>query len=185
MLRHYYIVDDLDELELIEHELESEGITEPQIHVLSRDDRQVNLHHLHEVESVLKQDVVHSTEIGAAVGVIGGTLALLVPYLMGWTSSAAGWTPFVFLAVVILGFSTWEGGFIGIQTPNINFTRFSNLLKKGKHILFVDVAPDQELAISVIMKNHQGIEAAGFGTATPKWVIKAQDNFRHFMKWMP
>lgn len=185
MLRHYYIVDNLDELEEVEHELESEGITEPQIHILSQNDSEVEKHHLHEVESVLKQDVVHSTEIGAIIGVICATITLIVPYLMGWTNSAAGWIPFILLSVVILGFCTWEGGLIGIQTPNVNFVRFHELLNKGKHILFVDVAPDQELAIAMVMKKHGDIEAAGYGSATPEWVVRSQDNFKRFMKWMP
>jgi hypothetical protein len=185
MLRHYYIVNDLDDLELVEHELESTGITEPQIHVLSQNDAQVEQHHLHEVESILKLDVVHSTEIGAIVGVFAATFALVIPYLLGWTDSNVGWMPFIFLAIVVLGFCTWEGGFLGIQTPNVNFIRFHQLLNKGKHILFVDVTPAQEQAISLVMKRHHNIKAAGFGAATPQWVIRTQDNFRRFMKWMP
>ena len=58
MLRHYYVSDDLDELEIVERELEAEGFTEPQIHVLSLDDCHVEQHHLHEVESLLKQDAM-------------------------------------------------------------------------------------------------------------------------------
>lgn len=39
MLRHYYIVDSQDELEIIEHELQSYGIDEVQIHTLTNDDK--------------------------------------------------------------------------------------------------------------------------------------------------
>ncbi len=38
MRRFYYISDDLDDLEQIEHELESSGIARPQIYLLSNDD---------------------------------------------------------------------------------------------------------------------------------------------------
>ena len=44
MRRHYYISDDLDDLKSIETELESNGITTPQIHVLSRDDAGLQAH---------------------------------------------------------------------------------------------------------------------------------------------
>jgi hypothetical protein len=185
MLRHYYITDDLDDLEQVEKELNAQGITEPQIHVLSEHDSDVKTHNLHEVESVLKQDVVHSTEIGAVIGFIGAALSLLVAYLMGWTSSAAGWLPFIFLAIVILGFCTWEGGFIGIQKPNVNFERFQDLLHKGKHILFVDVDPNQENSFSRVIAGHPHLEAAGIGQATPRWVVRGQDVFHSFMKKMP
>ena len=185
MLRHYYVTEDLDELEKIEKELEQNGFTEPQIHVLSENDREVENHHLHEVAAVLKQDVVHSTELGAIVGLIGATILLITVYFMGWHESAAGWVPFIFLAIIILGFCTWEGGFIGIQKPNVNFERFQNLLKKGKHILFVDVDPNQEAVLTSIMNAHPKVEASGFGESTPRWVVSAQDQFKSFMKTMP
>ena len=185
MLRHYYVTEDLDELEKVESELEENGFTEPQIHVLSDRDGDVEEHHLHEVAAVLKQDVVHSTELGAVVGAIGAALLLIVVYFLGWYESAAGWLPFIFLAIVILGFCTWEGGFIGIQEPNVNFERFQGLLRKGKHILFVDVRPDQELAIASVMKAHPNVSPSGYGESTPNWVVKTQDYFRSFMKTMP
>ena len=58
MNRHFYISDDLDDLELVEEELESNGISTPHIHVLSLNDAEVARHkHLHEVEAVLRTDV--------------------------------------------------------------------------------------------------------------------------------
>mgnify|MGYP000007254031 CR=1 FL=1 len=185
MLRHYFISNDLDELEKVENELEQQGFTEPQIHVLSENDADVENHHLHEVAAVLKQDVVHSTELGAIVGAIGACTFLLLTYLLNWHLSAAGWVPFVFLAIIILGFCTWEGGFIGIQEPNVNFKRFQEMLHNGKHILFVDVEPRQELALASVMKIHPNVSVSGFGESTPNWVIRAQDNFKRFMKVMP
>lgn len=58
MRRHFYISNDLDELENVEKELESRGISTPHIHVLSLNDGEVALHtKLHEVEAVLRTDV--------------------------------------------------------------------------------------------------------------------------------
>ena len=185
MVRHYYITDDLDDLELVEQELEAQGITEPQIHILSENDSDVETHHLHEVEAVLKQDVVHSTEMGAIVGVIAAGLTLLLAYFMGWTESSAGWLPVIFLAVIILGFCTWEGGLIGIQKPNVNFERFQEILHKGRHILFVDVDQHQEQVFGEVINAHPHLESAGTGDATPKWVVRGQDKFKSFMKSMP
>jgi hypothetical protein len=66
MNRHYFISDDLDDLDHIEDELERRGIFKPQIHVLSQDDAGVERHkHLHNIESVLKQDIIHGTITGA------------------------------------------------------------------------------------------------------------------------
>ena len=185
MLRHYYISDDLDDLELIERELEGKGLTTPQIHVLSENDAEVEKHHLHAIESVLKQDVVHSTELGALVGTFAAGLVLGVAYLMGWHTSAVGWLPFVFLAVVLLGFCTWEGGLIGIQIPNYQFKRFQKLLKEGNHVFFVDVDAEQEAVLDEVVENHPRLKLAGTGEATPTWVVRGQDKFSEFMKTMP
>ena len=102
MLRHYYISDDLNDLQAIESELKAKGVSTPQIHVLSENDAEVEKHHLHAIEAVLKQDVVHSTTLGAVVGVAAATAILIIAYLMGWHTTAAGWIPFGFLAVVVL-----------------------------------------------------------------------------------
>lgn len=185
MLRHYYISDDLDDLEVIEQELEGKGLTTPQIHVLSEDDAAVEKHHLHAIESVLKQDVVHSTELGAVVGLFAAGLVLAVAYFMEWHTSAVGWLPFVFLAVVLLGFCTWEGGLIGIQIPNYQFKRFQKLLKEGNHVFFVDVDNEQESALTEVVEHHPRLKLAGTGEATPTWVVRGQDKFNEFMKTMP
>ena len=185
MLRHYYISDDLDDLEVIENELQNKGLSTPQIHVLSENDAEVEKHHLHAIESVFKKDVVHSTEVGALVGLVGASLVLIIAYLMNWHTSPVGWVPFGFLAVVVLGFCTWEGGLIGIQIPNYQFKRFQKFLKEGNHVFFVDVDSDQEAALSEVVDKHPRLKLAGTGEATPTWVVKGQDKFHDFMKIMP
>ncbi|MCB1728342.1 MAG: NAD/FAD-utilizing enzyme, partial [Gammaproteobacteria bacterium] len=87
MKRYYYISEDLDGLEQIERELEEAGVTTPQIHILSDDDTDLDRHKLHRVEPVLKKDVVHGTEMGALIGVLGAALVLLLAWWSGLTAS--------------------------------------------------------------------------------------------------
>ena len=185
MQRHYYISDDLNELETIEHELQTQGVLTPQFHVLSENDAEVEKHHLHAIEPVLKKDVVRSTELGAVFGLVGAALVLIVTYLMQWHLSTVGWLPFVFSAFVTLGFCTWQGGLIGIQLPNHQFKRFQELLSSGKHVFFVDIEPHQHVVLSSIVNKHPNLQPAGTGKATPSWVVKGQDKFSHVMKVMP
>ena len=119
MIRHFYISNDLDDLESLEVELETVGISAAHSHVLSLDDANVAAHpSLNEVEAVLRTDVVHSTKIGAVVGVIAATLMLYVVAITGWAEQTT-WIPFVFLSIAMVGFFTWEFGFIGIQKIEI------------------------------------------------------------------
>jgi hypothetical protein len=104
---------------------------------------------------------------------------------MNWTDTVVGWLPFIFLAIVVLGFCTWEGGLIGIQIPNYQFKRFQKLLSEGKHVFFVDIDKEQESTLTDIVSKFGSLSEAGEGEATPKWVVKGQDKFSDFMKAMP
>ena len=175
MQRHYFISNSLDDLEVFEEQLEAAGVSTPQIHVLSRNDAEVeHHHHLHEVQSFMKNDIIHLTMRGAFVGICAFVLILLFAYFAGWTTSAAGWMPVIFLAVIVLGFCTWEGGLLGIQKPNHNFARFEKALSEGKHIFFVDLEPKQEAILERIVKSHPTAEMAGTGLSTRHWLITLQ-----------
>lgn len=178
MLRHYFIGNSLDDLELFEQQLEAAGVATSQIHVLSRDDAEVARHRLHAVQSFMKQDVVFSAVFGAVVGLGASVLALVVAYGAGWTRTAAGWLPFVLLAIVLLGFCTWVGGLIGIQTPNRRFRRFGRALGDGRHVFFVDLAPSQETVLRRVLASHPAVELAGTGSAVPGWFVAAQEKLR-------
>lgn len=184
MKRHYYISDDLDDLEVIENQLEASGVTTPQIHVLSEDDSGVEEHHLHQVEAVLKKDVVHGTELGAIVGAVAAAAILLITWWTGLAETYT-WVPSIFLSVIILGFCTWEGGLIGIQEPHTDFRRFQDDLHAGKHILFVDVDPEQEEILSKVVAQHPRLQNAGEGESTPRLVVALQKKFTRFMQVAP
>src|SRR6202022_3985006 len=105
MLRHYFISNSLDDLEVFEEQLEAAGVSTPQIHVLSRKDAEVHQHpHLLEVESLMKNDIVHSTIKGAVVAIVALELVLFITHIAGWPKTSAGWMPFIFLSTVMLGF---------------------------------------------------------------------------------
>lgn len=185
MKRHYFISDDLDDLEAVEAELENEGISTLQIHVLSQDDAATEQRNLHDVASFLKKDVVRSTEVGALLGIIGFVLVITVTHFTGLAETSAGWVPFIFLALVVLGFLTWEGGFRGIQEPNHHFVRFQKALDDGKHILFVDVDKDEQQVAEKVIASHPHLEAAGMEDSGPHWMVVLQQKFLNFFRALP
>ena len=179
MNRHYFISDDLDDLDLIENELEQRGIVKPQIHVLSKDDSGVDSHeHLHNIESVFKQDVVHGTIVGTMIGALAAVLVLAIGYL-STLPEIYTWAPFYFLAIILFGFITWSGGFYGIQTTHKEFRRFQKDLNNGKHVFIVDVDPPQEDIIKQLEIDHPRLVDAGTGAATPRWIVMGQQSFKN------
>jgi len=180
--RQYWIGSDLDDLEVIEQELEASGALRTQIHVLTLDDTSAENHHqLHDVQSLMKKDLIRSGLRGLAIGAAGAALVLIGANTLGWTNTLAGWWPFVFLAIIVLGFSTWEGGLWGIQTQNAKFERFDAALREGKHLFFVDLSPEQESNLKEVMSRHKNAEFAGTGVASPHWMVVWQHRLRHFL----
>lgn len=184
MKRFYFIDDSLEDLKVIERELESSGVTTPQIYVLSQDDAGVQQHNLPEVHSILKKDVIHSGEIGALIGLGVSVLAIAIAYFSK-LPDVIGWVPFVFLSIVLLGFFTWEGGLWGIQVPNSRFRRFEAALKSGKHIFFVEADKEQEAVLKSMMTRHPHLQPAGVGVSAPRWLVTWQQKWREFLNWAP
>lgn len=184
MKRYYFIEDNLDDLETIERELEARNVVTPQIHVLSQDDAALRGRHLNEVHSFMKKDVVRSGEIGAIIGLIVAVIAIATA-AMTRVLETIGWVPFIFLAIILLGFFTWEGGLFGIQTPNSHFRRFEEALRAGKHVFIVDVEDQQEGALKQVLAAHPGLKPAGTGASAPRWLVYCQQKWREFLNWAP
>src|SRR3972149_3787470 len=105
MLRHYFISNSLADLEVFEQQLEAAGVSTPQIHVLNRNDAEVESHHhLHEVQSFMKKDIVHATKRGAVVGLCAFVLQIGVALLPASAQLRIDSMTVIFLAVVLLGF---------------------------------------------------------------------------------
>jgi len=184
MKRYFFIEDDLDDLELIERQLLSSGMLRPQIHVLSQDDAGVSEHHLNEVHALLRQDIIHSGEIGALIGLVVSAVSILLAYFSGLPESI-GWMPFAMLSIVLLGFFTWEGGLFGIQVPNSQFRRFEDALRAGKHLLLVDVDRGQEYIMQQVLSAHPHVKPEGTGVAAPRWLVRWQQRWSNFLQWAP
>jgi hypothetical protein len=174
-LRHYFISDDLDDLDLLEDQLEKNGVEKPQIHVLSNDAEGVENHlHLHAVKSLLKNDVFHSGLIGAFAGVFTASVMFVCVHYFELNESPAGWLPFYFLSMLIVGFCTWEGGFIGFQKPNYHYSRFEQTLEEGNHVFIVDLDPGQEPVLKKLLESHNKLKEMGTEMGSPHWIFAIQ-----------
>ncbi len=185
MKRYFYISDDLHEFESLAAELEENGLSKGQMHVLSNSDDEAERRNLNQVYSWFKTDVMSSTYVGVLIGVIFAFFVTICAYYLG-LRDYLGWTPFVFLALLALGFSTWEAGFIGTQIPNRKFRRFQSDLDSGRHILQVDCGPaDEPLMREVVARHMSRIREAGTETTSDRWIIVGEKKFRQFIEWAP
>lgn len=181
LTRYFFISNNLGDLEAFEQDLERSDVFTPQIHLLTLDeDRADAYHNLHKMTSLMKKDIVHSTLIGAVVGLCAALLVLVFTHLVGWSETPAGWMPFIFLAIVMLGFCTWQGGLWGIQKPNIHFKRFEETLKQGKHVFFVDLEGRHKILLKETAARHPSVEPAGISRGAPAMIVFMQHRIEHF-----
>lgn len=180
-MRHYFVSNNLDDLELLERELESSGIFRSRIHVLSHDDVSVAEHRpLNSVKSLFRNDAIHSGIVGAELGAIAVAALMGLVYFMGW-HQAVGWLPFAFLAIVIFGFCIWEGGLIGIQRPNVHYKRFQEELEAGNHVFIVELDPAQQQPFEAMLAGHPDLKARGTEMGVPHWIFTLQQRLFDFV----
>lgn len=185
MKRYFFLTDNLDKLTTVEHDLAVNGISAPQIHVLSNDDSGMTVRKLNDVEAVLRKDVVHSMERGALIGAAAAAVVIAVGHYSGATATAAGWTPFIFLAIVVLGFFTWEGGLFGIQEPHHEFKRFQQALASGRHLLLIDINEKDHSILNNVTAHYPELEFSGTGHGAAQWFVTLQNKWRNFIEVMP
>lgn len=184
MKRQYFVSDSLQELKQVVEELETRGFIPPQIHVLSDSEAEVAAQQLYPVTDFMKTDVINSGLWGLGIGLLGAAVVVTVSAMLGW-AEVIGWAPFLFLAIVVLGFCTWEGGFLGFQEKNRRFRRFDEVIRNNHHVLFVDVAARQEDALLSVAARHPRLIPAGDGEPSPGWIISGEQQLRDFMRWAP
>jgi hypothetical protein len=180
--RFYYISDNLDDLEQIEHQLEAGGIARPQIYLLSNDDVGLENRDVNRVASFLKTDLIHAGEIGALLGLAIAAVILLISYFSG-IAAQVGWAPFIFLAIVGFGFATWEAGFIGMQTPNVHFARFEEALEQGRHVLFVETDREDQRKLKAVIKQYPSLERAGTEVTHTRALMVLLKYWERFRSW--
>lgn len=153
-----YLADSLDEVESATHELEQQGIPHNAIRVFSEDDAGVKTHHLESVPEWEKRDLLRRGLMGAAVGLVLAVGVLVFAQTLQWYQTVT-WMPFVFLAIVLAGFCTWEGGLIGALNLNHRFESIKDKLKSGAHLVLVKVDSEKAEPVDNIVKKHKGIVA--------------------------
>lgn len=183
MIRHYFISNDIEDLAEVEQELLDTGLDPTQLRVLS-DFKRGDLHKVDEVDSLSRRDIIHSGLVGGCIGLAVASIILAVGYYSG-AASLESWLPYLFLAIVVACFCTWEGGLFGIQVSNVQFRRFDTLIQQGYHVLLVDLNKVEDERVREVVERHPKLHDAGIGQGKPSWLVASHKNMNAFIKAMP
>lgn len=168
MKRYYFVSDDLKDLALVEKELQQEGVSPLQMHLVSDSGAEAQNLGLHQVASVFRNDIIYSMLTGLAVGAVVCSLLIGIGFWLGVTGDRQ-WALMIIICILILGFCTWEGGLFGIQVPNRQYRRFARVIRQGRHLFFVDVARDQSQVIEATLQRHAHLKPVGRGIGEWYW----------------
>lgn len=130
----------------------------------------------------MKKDLVRSGRVGLLVGLVLAIVAVAFAYASGWTETAAGWIPVIFLGAVLCAFCLWEGSFFGLQRTNRAFRPFEERLHQGQHLFFVDVKNAQEPILVNVVSHHPRLQDAGTGPAVSPLLLGWQQRWRQFRR---
>lgn len=164
MKRLYYLTHDIDVAESVSDALHENGISDWNFHVLSKDEAGIKKHHLNSATPIHELDILRSGERGLIYGAI---LAMILIFLVGQFTSwfqMFGALGVFGIGIITIGFSTWVGGFVGMQTENYKIRRFHGAIEKGCYLLMVDVSNDHKAETEQLLATFQGVKKAGEDT---------------------
>ena len=172
-LKHYFISDDLDDLDFLEDELEHAGIDSTRICVFSNDSVSVaNDIHLHAVQSIFTRDVVHCSwcrnRFTWCLPGVGYDLRPGSPRLYHWLDTL------YFPVCGCDGFCTWEGGFVGMQKQTIITNNLSQLWRMANMSSSLDLDPNQEKSLSIALQDHPKLLEAATEVGSPHWILASR-----------
>ncbi|WP_372835295.1 hypothetical protein [Pontibacterium sp.] len=165
MKRLYYLTDTIDSTESISKDLHHLGITDWNLHVLSKDDDGLFRHHIHGANTLQRLDLIHSGEQGALIGVMIG-LCIGVALMLGKPFGIAlDLIAISAIVAVFTLFGTWVGGLSGLSHESYKIKRFHDDLDAGKHLIMVDFRKAREPDVVQLMENqHPEAQFAGKDT---------------------
>lgn len=155
MKQLYCIVDDLITTKQIVDELYALNIGESNFYVWSRNDAGLIKNNIHPANPVQQQDIIHSGEQGAILGLVGGLILLSTIVLFHPFSIEVGWGISLAVIIFVTFFGAWVGGIVGISHDNYKISKFRDSIDAGKHLLVVEVPRHQIRKIMRVLGSHR------------------------------
>ena len=165
MKRLYYLSKTLESVSKIVDDLHREGVSDWNIHVLSKDEAGLYHRHIHSAHILQQNDVIHSGQLGAMLGMLAGAcFAVITDYWLAVHDLSTA--ILALIAGTFTLFGAWSGGLVGVMKENYKIARFHNDLEKGDYLLLIDIDKTQELSIcQQISRFHPDTVLAAQGTS--------------------
>jgi hypothetical protein len=133
----YYLAPNLVNTHQVSDDLHDVGITDWNVHVISKDEAGLKKENIHSSNWLETKDLLRNGFIGANIGFIigvfiAGGLLLFQPFGPNFPSIA-----YVFMVAVSTGFGAWVGGLTGIDSENQKLRHFHDAIEEGKYLILI------------------------------------------------
>lgn len=164
MKRLYYVSDNIDTVDAISEALHSEGITDWNFHVMSKDELGLYRHRLHSANPLHRQNVLRFGERGGIIGLLAGVLVAAL--VVGWLDYFASHpqVAFVVMVVIITLHGIWIGCLAGLSSQNYKIRQFRADIEAGRYLLMIDVDRAHYGRVKELLQRFRSAAARGEDT---------------------
>lgn len=154
MKRLYFRVPTIESATSIVEELRANQVPDSSIYLIGKDHHRLQMAHLQEAGIFQTTDLIYAFRRGVMVGTVAGTLAGLIAFLFPPGGLNLGWGVILGLGLLGAAFGAWGSTLVGISVPNPILERCEEAIKAGELLMLIDVLPEREQDIAVLIKRH-------------------------------
>lgn len=150
----YYLTSNLDSTRHITDDLHKAGIDDWFIHVLSKNESELNKEKIHSSNYLEQLDILRYGIIGAIAGfIVGLMVAWFVDSVKPFGPDAPAIVYYAIIGVLTL-FGAWEGGLTGIASENKKIALFHDDLEVGGYLILIYARKASEELIKKVMESR-------------------------------
>jgi hypothetical protein len=148
----YYLSPTLADTEHISEDLQKSGVSDWFIHIISKNEAELERRHLHSSNYLETLDFLREGLIGAFFGFIAGLVLALILTISQPFGTEVPLIAYAGVVLLLTCFGAWQGGLVGISTENKKLRRFHDDIEAGRYLILVYANKKEEEKISAMMK---------------------------------
>jgi len=148
----YYLSPTLDISKKVSDDLHEAGLLDWYLHVISKDEDGLNQKHIHSSNYLETLDLFRGTTVGGAIGFVFALFVVAMAVVFEPYGQPLSNTVYFLILLFFTLFGVWEGGLWGIDSENKKIKPFHDEIEKGKYLVLVYAAKEEEESITGMMK---------------------------------
>lgn len=155
MQRLYLLVPDVERAKRLVDALQEANVEEQHIHLVAKDEGQLERAHLHHATLLQKAEFLPAVEKGAAAGGVTGLLAGIGAMTFPPAGVVVGGGALLGMGLLGAGLGAWIAGNLDAAEPEHKLQEFEQAVEEGNLLLLVDVPKQRVEEISELLTKHQ------------------------------